>query len=121
MFDIGFMELLLIGVILLLVVGPERLPRLARFAGAWYGKAMRSFESVKQEVNREIAAEELKKTLEKQTASADVFDIVEDTRRDIQNLDQETRPTVAAPTQDDANRSQHRAPDHRKTAADAQA
>lgn len=110
MFDIGFMELLLIGVILLLVVGPERLPRLARFAGVWYGKAMRSFESVKQEVNREIAAEELKKTLEKQTASADVFDIVEETKKDIQTLGKDADDALKASKQtladsdDDKNR-----------------
>lgn len=110
MFDIGFMELLLIGVILLLVVGPERLPRLARFAGVWYGKAVRSFESVKQEVNREIAAEELKKTLEKQTASADVFDIVEETKKDIQELGKDADDALTASKQaladsdDDKNR-----------------
>lgn len=113
MFDIGFMELLLIGVILLLVVGPERLPKLARFVGVWYGKAQRSFESVKQEVNREIAAEELKKTLEKQTASTDVFNIVEETKSDIQALGKDT--------QDAVNPTSKRDPTHRNRAADEQA
>ena len=113
MFDIGFMELLLIGVILLLVVGPERLPKLARFAGVWYGKAMRSFESVKQEVNREIAAEELKKTLAKQTASADVFDIVEETKKDIQELGKDADDALKAPKQTLADSDEDKNKNHK--------
>lgn len=94
MFDVGFMELILIGVILLLVVGPERLPKLARFAGVWVGKAQKSFESVKDEVNKEIAAEELKKALEKQNSSDDLFDIVETTKKDIEDLGKQTSDAV---------------------------
>ena len=100
MFDIGFMELLLIGVILLLVVGPERLPRLAQFAGAWYGKAMRSFESAKQEINREIAAEELTRTLKKQSASEDVFDLVEATGNDLRELGGDIDNAIKTSAQD---------------------
>jgi len=64
MFDIGFQELLLIGVVALLVVGPERLPRLARTAGLWIGKARRMVAQVKDEVERELHADELKQMLE---------------------------------------------------------
>lgn len=64
MFDVGFFELALIGVIALLVVGPERLPKLARTVGAWI-KRMRQFVgSVQQDIEKEIQAEELKKALE---------------------------------------------------------
>ena len=63
MFDIGFWEISLIMVVLLLVVGPERLPKLARTAGIYIGKARRMVAEVKAEVNRELRAQELKETL----------------------------------------------------------
>ena len=63
MFDIGFWEISLIMVVLLLVVGPERLPKLARTAGIYVGKARRMVAEVKAEVNRELRAQELKETL----------------------------------------------------------
>jgi sec-independent protein translocase protein TatB len=66
MFDIGFWELVLIGVVALLVVGPERLPKLARTAGLWIGRGRRMLSSVKAEIDRELKAEELKQILEKQ-------------------------------------------------------
>lgn len=63
MFDIGFSELLLIGIVALLVLGPERLPKVASTVGALLRKARLSFDSVRQEVEREIRDEELKRTL----------------------------------------------------------
>jgi sec-independent protein translocase protein TatB len=78
MFDIGALELILIGVVALLVVGPERLPKLARTAGLWAGKARHAFQSVKQEIDREIKAEELKEILRKQAQSNPLERILED-------------------------------------------
>jgi len=78
MFDIGALELLLIGVVALLVVGPERLPKLARTAGLWVGRARRAFVSVKEEIDREIKAEELKEILRKQAQSNPLESILED-------------------------------------------
>jgi sec-independent protein translocase protein TatB len=60
MFDIGFAELLVIAVVALLVIGPERLPRVARTAGMWVGRARRFVSSVKADIDRELAADELK-------------------------------------------------------------
>lgn len=54
MFDVGFWELLLIAVLCLLVVGPERLPRLARTVGAWAGRAKLMVQRLKAEVDREV-------------------------------------------------------------------
>jgi sec-independent protein translocase protein TatB len=61
MFDIGFTELLLIGVVALLVVGPERLPKLARTAGHLLGRFQRYAASVKSDISREVQLEELRK------------------------------------------------------------
>lgn len=78
MFDVGFWELVLIGVVLLLVVGPERLPKLARTAGMWIGRARRTLSAVKAEIDREIKAQELKEILEKQAQSKPLQTIIED-------------------------------------------
>jgi len=66
MFDFGFWELVLIAVVALLVVGPERLPGVARQAGLWIGRARRFMSSVRSDIEREIQAEELKEVLNKQ-------------------------------------------------------
>lgn len=63
MFDIGFSELLIIGVVALLVLGPERLPKAARFAGLWVRKARAQWYSVKSEFERELADEEMRKAI----------------------------------------------------------
>jgi len=55
MFDIGFFEIIFIMVIALLVVGPERLPRIARTAGLWLGKMRGFVSSVKADIDQELA------------------------------------------------------------------
>lgn len=87
MFDIGTGELGLIALIALLVLGPERLPGAARTAGALLRKARQSWSNVREEIERELAAEELKASMKKA-----VDDI--DPRTDIQKL----RESVEQPT-----------------------
>lgn len=64
MFDLGISQLALIGVVALVVIGPERLPRVARTFGTLLGKAQRYVADVKAEVNRTMELEELKKMKE---------------------------------------------------------
>ena len=66
MFDIGFWEILLILVLALLVLGPERLPQAARSVGYWVGKGRRYIEGVKEQVGSEFDATELKRLLHNQ-------------------------------------------------------
>jgi len=63
MFGISFTELLLVGLVALLVLGPERLPGAARTAGLWIGRLKRSFNAIKNEVEREIGADEIRRQL----------------------------------------------------------
>ena len=77
MFDIGFTEILFIMVITLLVVGPERLPRIARAAGLWVGKLRGFMSSVKADVDKELAAEELKTILQKQASSPELQELID--------------------------------------------
>lgn len=65
MFDIGFWEIFLITVVALVVVGPERLPKLVRVTGLWIGRANASIQSIRTEISQELRAEELKQALNK--------------------------------------------------------
>ena len=61
MFDIGFSELLVIGIVALIVIGPQKLPRVARTVGHLVGRLQRYVADVKADINREIELEELRK------------------------------------------------------------
>ena len=63
MFGISFSELLIVGLVALLVLGPERLPGAARTAGLWIGRLKRSFNAIKREVEREIGADDIRRQL----------------------------------------------------------
>ena len=65
MFDIGFTELVLVGVVALIVVGPERLPKLARTAGHLYGRMQRYVSSVKSDISQEIQLDEMRRVGER--------------------------------------------------------
>ncbi len=93
MFDIGMGELGLIGVVALLVLGPERLPGAARTAGALLRKARQSWQNVRTEVERELAAEELRNTIKRG---------VEDLKSDAGNINTALRDVVNAATTPDA-------------------
>jgi len=61
MFDVGFSEMLVIAVVALVVIGPEKLPGVAKTVGAWFGRLQRYVNDVKADINREIELEELRK------------------------------------------------------------
>ena len=61
MFDIGFSELMVIGVVALIVIGPERLPKVARTVGHLFGRMQRYVNDVKADINREMALDDLRK------------------------------------------------------------
>ena len=83
MFDIGMGELGLIAVVGLLVLGPERLPRVARTTGILLRKARASWQSVRADIERELETEELKRSIRNSVAQADP---TADLRRAVQPL-----------------------------------
>jgi sec-independent protein translocase protein TatB len=91
MFDIGFSELMVIGVVALLVIGPEKLPRVARTVGHLLGRAQRYVNDVKSDINREIQLDELKKLQTQVTDSARAIE--ESVRKEYDAA----RQTVEAP------------------------
>ncbi len=85
MFDIGFWELLLIGIVTLVVVGPERLPDVARTAGVYIAKLRRFVAGVKSDINAELETGELKKILGDQREQIrELKDIVDTTRKEME-------------------------------------
>lgn len=106
MFDIGFSELILIMVVALVVIGPERLPRLVRTAGLYLGRARRMVANVKADVARELAAEDLKRTLQQQAESTGLHEIIEETREAAGAAERLLKPDApSAPAQDQAPES----------------
>jgi sec-independent protein translocase protein TatB len=69
MFDVGFFELIIIGLVGLLVLGPDKLIQLARYAGRMLGKWRRQFADMKEEIDREIRVDEMRKQLAKEEAA----------------------------------------------------
>ena len=74
MFDIGFSELIVIGIVTLVVVGPERMPRVARTAGLLLGRVQRYVNGVKADISREIQLDELKRLQSEMQESARSFE-----------------------------------------------
>lgn len=92
MFDVGFWELAVIMIVALLVIGPERLPRVARTVGLWLGRARSAFNSVKSDIDRELRAEELKSMLTKQAEVPELERFRDELSRDVSST-----PTPDAP------------------------
>lgn len=90
MLDIGFLELLIIAVVGLLVLGPERLPRAARTAGLWVGKIKRTVSGMQREISAQLEAEELRQKLNDQQKSLD--DNLKKAKQDVESL-AESPPT----------------------------
>jgi sec-independent protein translocase protein TatB len=85
MFDIGFTELIVIGIVALVVVGPERLPKVARTTGLLLGRLQRYVADVKADISREMQLEELKKLqVEVQESARDLKRSITDEMRSIE-------------------------------------
>jgi len=104
MFGISFSELLLVGLVALLVLGPERLPGAARTAGLWVGRLKRSFNAIKQEVEREIGADEIRRQLHNEhilsleQEARKIFNPSQQEPTPVEPVGEQTIHSAAAPT-----------------------
>ena len=85
MFDIGFSELLLTGLVALIVLGPERLPKAARLAGMWIRRARTQWQAVKSELENELADEDMKRSILR--AREDLREAQESLRRQLADVE----------------------------------
>jgi sec-independent protein translocase protein TatB len=98
MIDLGISKLALIGVVALVVIGPERLPKVARMAGTLFGRAQRYINEVKSEVSREIELEELRKMQkEMQEAASSVEQTI---AQNVSELQSEVQDALSNPLLD---------------------
>ena len=86
MFDVGFWEFAFIGVIALIVVGPERLPGIAKTAGLYVGKLKQFVNNIQEDVKSELESDKLKEHLSLEDDSANVIDILDDAKKELDQI-----------------------------------
>jgi sec-independent protein translocase protein TatB len=92
MFDIGFQELLLIGVISLLIMGPERLPGAIRTSSLWIARLRRSFQQIKSEIEREVGADEIRQQIHNESIMKDLEKTKDAIQDQIQLVTDDIKP-----------------------------
>ena len=90
MLDIGFPELMLISIVALLVIGPEKLPETIRTISLWVGRFQRSFNNIRKEIEAEIGADEIRQQLHNET----VMDELEETKNTLKDASQEVKRSL---------------------------
>jgi sec-independent protein translocase protein TatB len=119
MFDIGFSEIVVIGVVALVVIGPERLPKTARTLGHLFGRLQRYVNDVKADINREMELDELRKLQREMQGAAREFEqsvttAASDMQAGLRNVERqlnEQPPATAAPSAASAANPAPAAPD----------
>jgi sec-independent protein translocase protein TatB len=90
MFDIGFPELVVVSVVALLVIGPEKLPDTIRTMSMWIGRIQRSFASIRQEIESELGADEIRQQLHNES----IMKELEETNKTLQQAGKDVRTTI---------------------------
>ncbi len=88
MFDVGFWEFSLIGIITLIIVGPKRMPEIAKEVGTYIGKVRRFIINIQDDINDELEIEKLKKHLNSMDKKSNILEVLDDTKNtsnDIKN------------------------------------
>ena len=98
MFDIGFIELVIVAIVGLIVIGPEQLPGTIRTASLWLGRLRQSFSDAKQEIEREIGSDEIKSQLHNEA----IMKSLENSKQDIKNKLDDIKKSVESPIGDDS-------------------
>ena len=101
MFDFSLGEMLIVALVALVVLGPERLPKAARFTGLWVRKARAQWHAMKNELEQEISNEELKRTLqESQQTLKETEAELRSISTDVQRLPEQVKEAVDTPVAD---------------------
>lgn len=109
MFDVGFSEILVLAVVALVVLGPEKLPHAARMAGAWVARIRRTVIQVQAEIESEVAASEMRERIKQELAKAKANSPVAEIEAELKAIETDIRqpdsqatvssstPTASAP------------------------
>lgn len=109
MFDIGFFELLIIAIVGLVVIGPERLPEAARAVGLWIGRLKRSLRETRSELEKQLGADDIRRQLHNE----EVMRSLEATRRQVQEAVEEG--AIQTPLKKYKDEGDPEPPDHAHT------
>jgi len=107
MFDMGFPELLLIGIVALLVVGPSELPQAIRTLSLWIGRLRRSFANIRQEIEKEIGADEIRQQLHNEEIMRELEEsrsTFKETKEDINKIIGETKASLTLDDEENVDR-----------------
>lgn len=112
MFDFSFGEMLVVALVALIVLGPERLPKAARFAGLWVRKARAQWHAVKNELEQELANEDLRRSLDEtrkalEQSRSETLDAVSDAQGALR-IEPETPPAKPEPVAPAVNAAETR-------------
>ena len=108
--DIGIQEILLISVIALIVLGPERLPSTVKTIALWLGKIKRSFNSIKADIEREINADEIHEQLHSENVLHQLCEPIEQlkqTANEFKKSIHDTHQSIHTPIDDDTYSEKH--------------
>lgn len=94
MFEVGFSELCMVGLVAVLVIGPEQLPKVARVAGYWLGKSRRVVADLKAEAQAELYRADLQQLLLQQDEAKRLQDLLSDTEAALQGVHSEVQGLV---------------------------
>lgn len=97
MFDIGFGELVLVGIVALLVFGPEQLPTVARTLGLWWGRLKYTLQSAKNDFDREVGADEIRRQLHNEQVMKELGESEEAIRRIMKESEEMARSPREGP------------------------
>ncbi|PKG62002.1 MULTISPECIES: Sec-independent protein translocase protein TatB [Psychrobacter] len=122
MFDIGFSELLLFGVIALIVLGPEKLPQAARTAGQWYAKLRRTVSTLQSEIEAELDLAETRQQMQNELAKirqteSDMKRELAEMRGSMQKFEQSQNQSLDASHQSNTPQQQNHQPDTSSSSA----
>ena len=115
MFDIGFSELLVVFVVMLLVVGPERLPLVARKIGLYLGKMRRSFQQVKAEVEQELEIEAVKAQLKDNAMKKEAELLQQELNKDVEDAFMPSKSASEVEEWDESHESTDKSPSANKS------
>ena len=90
MFDIGFPELMMISIVALLVIGPDKLPETIRSISLWIGRIQRSFTDIRREIESEIGADEIRAQLHNES----IMKELENTKNTLKEVQQDVNNTI---------------------------
>jgi sec-independent protein translocase protein TatB len=114
MFDIGFPELLLVSVVALLVVGPDKLPETIRTLSLWIGRFRRSFANIKQEIENEIGADEIRAQLYNESIMQDIEkskETLADVKREVSDAFEQVDDSISDLTSEATLKLQNQQPE----------